>query len=132
MEAVSQFAPGEYFVQFDQCMSPVAPSTSYGFGGSVKLVSGGPPGFCRVSVRTYDSPDCSGNSTSSQEVLTEFSSIGWDRLKSELTTDSATQSSLVNVFCYESYPWVEFTVRFDDIFFGEDLGPVEFQNLTAE
>ncbi len=132
MEAVSQFIPGEYVVQFEQCISPVAPSTSYGFGGSVKLVSGGPPAFCRITARNYDSPDCSGNPTSSQDVQTDSFSGGWDQMNSQLTTDSATRSGLVIVFCYEFDPWIEFTVRFDDIFVGVDLVPVALQSFTVE
>lgn len=113
---------------FEQCLTGLAPSTSYGFGVDARRLSGSTV-TCTVLIDQYAGANCTPPSTGTAGLTIALNAT-WTQSQSVHTTAATTQSAFFTVTCSDGTQ--TFSVRFDDLFYGQGLVPVELSHFSVE
>lgn len=126
---------GNEEAQINQCID-VAPSTTYGVGFDVRLISGVTPGSCEVRVQPWSTNNCQTGTALPGSVVpasgtptASFSQIGG---ADNFTSTGSTEGVTLSVRCLGNTSDGAYTVRFDDVFFGVGQLPVELQEFQVD
>ncbi len=129
--AISGF---EESVSIRRCISPISASTVYAFGFDLRVVSASPTEpQCQMTWTTTDAAACGGTPLDSAGTGFFSVPIGPYTQSPAATFNSGVGAAAVNLTVQCTAPnGSPYTVRFDDVFLGIGLTPVELESVSVE
>lgn len=134
MHGVSEDNGNGFWLDFRQCITNPVDTTLYNFGMDVRSTFGTLNG-CRIGAQTCNGTSCGAGCVVTQATTNLNTVTGtWTQTSGgtgQITT-LAGGSVLLIAACGNGSETSTYTVRFDDIFFGVGLVPVELQTFEVE
>lgn len=124
----------EESVSIRRCISPISASTVYAFGFDLRVVAASPTApQCQMTWTTTDAAACGGTPLDTAGTG-YFGVVAGPYTQSPSTSfNSGPSAAAVNLTIQCTAPnGSPYTVRFDDVFLGIGLTPVELQSVSVE
>jgi len=112
----------DHMVKINQCVGGLAGLSSVDVGASFRLVAGSIYG-CGVEATKYSDDNCT-TYMGLHGYYNDVSASDWTWIGGTLNLDSSIRGIRVSPICYSLVG--TFSVRIDDVYLGEDVGPIIF------